>query len=196
MAHHFESLSVAALPANLLALPAVAPAMWLGMLAAIAGQLPAIPVEPLNWLNSLLLAYIAQVARWLGEPGWAQVELGLGGPGALRLRGPRDRRASPLRRGGAAPVAAPPRAAAGLAPARRSALGIALAPARADGAARPRRRAHRPRACACRSSTSARATRSCSSPPGRAGPGRRRAAPGGADVASSLRAAASTGSRR
>ena len=80
MAHHFEALSVAALPANLLALPAVAPAMWLGMLAGIAGQLPAVPVEPLNWLNSLCLGYIAQVAHWFGSPSWAQLELGLGDP--------------------------------------------------------------------------------------------------------------------
>ncbi len=43
MAHHFDSLSLAALPANLLALPAVAPAMWLGMLSATAAQLPARP---------------------------------------------------------------------------------------------------------------------------------------------------------
>ena len=68
MANAFGTLSVAALPANLLALPAVAPSMWLGMLVGVAGQLPAFPVEPLNWLNSLLLAYIAQVASWLGEP--------------------------------------------------------------------------------------------------------------------------------
>ena len=31
MAHHFEQFSPVALPANVLALPAVAPAMWLGM---------------------------------------------------------------------------------------------------------------------------------------------------------------------
>jgi competence protein ComEC len=85
MAHHFDALSLAALPANLLALPAVAPAMWLGMLVGILGQLPAIPVEPLNWLNSLLLGYIAQVARWMAEPGWASVRLGLGSPAALAL---------------------------------------------------------------------------------------------------------------
>ncbi|HEX5893799.1 MAG TPA: ComEC/Rec2 family competence protein, partial [Solirubrobacterales bacterium] len=71
MAHHFEQFSPVALPANVLALPAVAPAMWLGMLAGLAGQFPAIPVEPLNWLNSLCLAYIAQVAHWLGSPDWA-----------------------------------------------------------------------------------------------------------------------------
>ncbi len=83
MAHHFDSFSLAALPANLLALPAVAPAMWLGMLAGIAGQLPAIPVEPINWLNSLCLAYIAQIAHWLASPGWALVEIPLATPLAV-----------------------------------------------------------------------------------------------------------------
>lgn len=81
MAHHFETLSLAALPANLLALPAVAPVMWLGMLAAIAGQVPAIPVEPLNAVNALLIGYIAWVAHAFGSAGWAQagLRLSLGG---------------------------------------------------------------------------------------------------------------------
>jgi competence protein ComEC len=83
MAHHFDSFSLAALPANLLALPAVAPAMWLGMLAGIAGQLPAIPVEPVNWLNSLCLAYIAQIAHWLAAPSWSVVEIPLATPVAV-----------------------------------------------------------------------------------------------------------------
>ena len=39
MALHFEQVSLVSLPANLLAAPAVAPVMWLGMLAAAAGQL-------------------------------------------------------------------------------------------------------------------------------------------------------------
>jgi competence protein ComEC len=77
MAHHFESVSVTALPANLLALPAVAPVMWLGMLAAIAGQAPFLPVEPLNSLNALLIAYIAQVAHWMARPEWALAEMAL-----------------------------------------------------------------------------------------------------------------------
>ena len=94
MAHHFGSLSIAALPANLLALPAVAPAMWLGMLSAGLAQLPWIPVEPLNWLNSLCLGYIAQVARWLGSPGWAQVSWG---------SAPRSRWRSPTRCSSAPP---------------------------------------------------------------------------------------------
>ena len=38
LAHHFGSVPLAGLPANLLALPAVAPAMWLGMLKIAAGQ--------------------------------------------------------------------------------------------------------------------------------------------------------------
>ncbi len=83
MAHHFDSFSLAALPANLLALPAVAPAMWLGMLAGIAGQLPAIPVEPINWLDSLCLAYIAQIAHWLATPTWSLVEIPLPTPLAV-----------------------------------------------------------------------------------------------------------------
>ena len=78
---HFEEFSTTTLAANLLALPAVAPAMWLGMLAAAAGQVPGLPVEALNALDAPLLAYIAQVAAWCGRPSWASlhVHLGLGG---------------------------------------------------------------------------------------------------------------------
>jgi competence protein ComEC len=81
IAFHFEAFSTNTLFANLLAMPAVAPAMWLGMLAAAAGQVPGFPVEAFNAVNALLLAYIAQVAAWCGRPGWAypQVRLGAGG---------------------------------------------------------------------------------------------------------------------
>jgi len=81
IAFHFEAISTNTLFANLLAMPAVAPAMWLGMLAAGAGQVPGFPVEAFNAVNALLLAYIAQVAAWCGRPGWAypQVRLGAGG---------------------------------------------------------------------------------------------------------------------
>jgi competence protein ComEC len=80
MAHHFEAVSVAAVPANLLVLPAVAPLMWLGMLAALVGQLPWLPVQPLTGLAGLLAAYVAQVAHWLGAPGWARATVSLPGP--------------------------------------------------------------------------------------------------------------------
>lgn len=79
MAADFERVSIAALPANLLALPAVAPAMWLGMLAAAAGQLPGLPVEPLNAVNQLVLAYVEQVARWMAAPSWAVIGVRLHG---------------------------------------------------------------------------------------------------------------------
>lgn len=81
IAFHFEGFSTTTLAANLLALPAVAPAMWLGMLTAAAGQVPGLPVGALGAVNALLLAYIAQVAAWCGRPSWAylHVHLGLGG---------------------------------------------------------------------------------------------------------------------
>ncbi|HSK50964.1 MAG TPA: ComEC/Rec2 family competence protein [Solirubrobacterales bacterium] len=83
IAFHFGTLSTTTLLANLLALPAVAPAMWLGMLCAAAAQVPGLPLEPLNAVNALLLAYIAQVAEWCGGPPWAEVEVRLGAGGLI-----------------------------------------------------------------------------------------------------------------
>ena len=83
IAFHFGELSTTTLVANLLALPAVAPAMWLGMLAAAGGQVPGLPLEPLNQLNALLLAYIAQVASWCGRPDWALLHVRLGLTGMI-----------------------------------------------------------------------------------------------------------------
>lgn len=81
IAFHFETASTTTLVANVLALPAVAPAMWLGMCSAGLAQLPGVPLGPLNGLDALLLAYVAQVAAWCSEPDWAevQVHLGIGG---------------------------------------------------------------------------------------------------------------------
>jgi competence protein ComEC len=83
MAHHFGTASLVALPANVLALPAVAPVMWLGMLVAALGQLHWVPVEPLTWLAGALAGYIAQVAGWLAAPSWAQVDASLPGAPAV-----------------------------------------------------------------------------------------------------------------
>ncbi|HVY78096.1 MAG TPA: ComEC/Rec2 family competence protein [Solirubrobacterales bacterium] len=82
IAFHFEALSTTTLLANLLALPAVAPAMWLGMLTAIGAQVPGFPAVVPNALAAPLLAYIAAVARWCGRPGWAYLDVHLG-PGGL-----------------------------------------------------------------------------------------------------------------
>ncbi|HWO16558.1 MAG TPA: ComEC/Rec2 family competence protein [Solirubrobacterales bacterium] len=85
IAFHFEAVSTTTLAANLLALPAVAPAMWLGMLVAAAGQVPAFPVELLNSLNAFLLAYIDQIAAWCGRPSWAYLEGIHLGPGGVAV---------------------------------------------------------------------------------------------------------------
>ena len=102
-------------PGNLLALPAVPPMMWLGMLASIVGQVPGVPVAPLTALAGLLAAYVAQVAHWLAAPEWARIGIELRGgasvlppmaPGRRRRRTARvpapasSRRRSPPRRAG------------------------------------------------------------------------------------------------
>jgi len=78
---HFGELSTVSLVANLLALPAVAPAMWLGMLSSIGAQAPGFPAAVPNAVAAPLLAYIAAVANWCGQPRWAllEVEMGLRG---------------------------------------------------------------------------------------------------------------------
>jgi competence protein ComEC len=81
IAFHFERLSTMTLVANVLALPAVAPAMWLGMASAGAAQVPGFPTELLNVPNSVLLAYIAQVAAWCAQPDWAELEVHMSGTG-------------------------------------------------------------------------------------------------------------------
>jgi competence protein ComEC len=74
----FEEISLTSLAANVLALPAVAPAMWLGMVSAALAQIPGVPLTPLNGLDALLLAYIAQVAAWCGRPSWAVLHVHIG----------------------------------------------------------------------------------------------------------------------
>jgi competence protein ComEC len=78
IAYVFEEISMTSLVANVLALPAVAPAMWLGMVSAALAQIPGTPLAPLNGLDALLLAYIAQVAAWCGRPTWAVLHVHIG----------------------------------------------------------------------------------------------------------------------
>jgi competence protein ComEC len=70
LAAHFDEVSVVSLPANLAAAAAVAPIMWLGMLAAAVGQAGAGLAAPLNALNAPLLAFVDGVAAVAaGVPG-------------------------------------------------------------------------------------------------------------------------------
>jgi competence protein ComEC len=83
IAFHFEALSTTTLISNLLALPAIAPAMWLGTFVSIGAQVPGFPAAVPNAIAAPLLAYIAEVARWCGRPGWAYIEVRLGLAGLL-----------------------------------------------------------------------------------------------------------------
>lgn len=87
IAFHFGELSTTTLLANLLAAPAVAPAMWLGMASVAAGQVPGFPVEVLNCPSSVLLAYVAQVAEWCGGPSWAFLHVEVGAAGLIACYG-------------------------------------------------------------------------------------------------------------
>src|SRR6185312_7824858 len=63
LAHHFDRVSPVSLPANLLATPAVAPAMWLGMLSAAAAQV----ATPLAHLLDALALYPLAFLSWLAH---------------------------------------------------------------------------------------------------------------------------------
>jgi len=60
---HFGRLTPLAVPANLLALPAVAPILWLAALAALAGSAWAPLATPFLGLADLLASYVLWVAR-------------------------------------------------------------------------------------------------------------------------------------
>ena len=85
MAFHFERVSLAALPANLAALPAIPLVMWTGMLSAAAAQVWIVPAELLNALNGFFLAYVAAVARWGARLPGAVAEVGIDGPVQLAI---------------------------------------------------------------------------------------------------------------
>ena len=79
LALHFGQLSLVSLPANLLAVPAVAPVMWLG---AIAGVLGGAVAGVCNAISALPLAYLAWLGRTAAEVPHASVPLQLPGPAA------------------------------------------------------------------------------------------------------------------
>jgi competence protein ComEC len=96
LAHHFDSAPLAGLPANLLALPAVAPAMWLGMVKTGLGQLT-VALRPLEVVAELLdalarllgpvtavpVAYLARLAEAFADLPGGQLALPLGTPAAV-----------------------------------------------------------------------------------------------------------------
>ena len=141
IALHFDRTSLVSVPANLLAAPVVAPVMWLGMLAGVAGQVSAAAATPFTALAEPLLGYLT----WLGDAAAkmpsaevavapavvAAVSVALAAPVLVAHRAPACRRRRPRRH------------------LRRRSRSCTRR-------ARPRRR---PTACGSPSSTSARATR-------------------------------------
>jgi competence protein ComEC len=83
MALHFEQVSLASLPANLLAAAVVAPIMWLGMVGIAVGQVTPELVAPLNLLCAPLLGYLQWVAHAAATAPLASVPIRLGGPAGL-----------------------------------------------------------------------------------------------------------------
>lgn len=69
----FDQTSLVSLPANVLAEPAVAPVMWLGMLASALGQFAPGPASVCTALAGFPLAYIAWVADTAASMPFAQV---------------------------------------------------------------------------------------------------------------------------
>lgn len=83
LAFHFERVSLVSLPANLLAVVAVAPVMWLGMLAvAAATVLPPLAEIP-NALAAYPLAYLGWLAEACARVPHAAVPLRLGSAAGL-----------------------------------------------------------------------------------------------------------------
>jgi competence protein ComEC len=83
LAFHFGRVSLASLPANLLAAPAVAPIMWLGMIAAALGQAAPVLAAPVNALAAYPLAYLEWLAHAAANAPAAAVDLRLGSPLAV-----------------------------------------------------------------------------------------------------------------
>ncbi len=82
VALHFEAISVASVPVNVLAIPAIAPAMWAGMIELAVGQLEVIPVigapivelvcSAIGWLVAVPLGFLSGLARSAASLPWAR----------------------------------------------------------------------------------------------------------------------------
>jgi competence protein ComEC len=93
LAHDFGAISLAALPANLIALPAVAPVMWIGMAEAALAQLTTLGGTPAAVVGAACRAagiasgagigWVSGTARRLAQPGWAQAPIHLSTPAVV-----------------------------------------------------------------------------------------------------------------
>jgi competence protein ComEC len=91
LAHEFGAVSIAALPANLVAFPAVAPIMWIGMGEAALEQLGGPLAHALEVVgapvSALALRWVAGVATRFADPSWAQAQIRLSWPAVAAIHG-------------------------------------------------------------------------------------------------------------
>lgn len=87
IALHFERLSLASVPANLLAAPVIASVMWLGVLAGAAGALWAPAATALNAVNAYPLAYLGGLAHTAAHLPLASVAVPLSLPALVAIYG-------------------------------------------------------------------------------------------------------------
>jgi competence protein ComEC len=82
VAHHFGTVSLASVPANIAALPLIAPIMWIGMLRGLLGQVaPSGPVnDVLGRVLVPLLAGFERLAALFADAPGSTVALSLDGP--------------------------------------------------------------------------------------------------------------------
>ena len=70
---HFHTLQLLAVPANVLAAPAVAPLLGLALAAAAVSPFSASAAAALAWLNGWCAAYLVMIARLVGGLPFAQI---------------------------------------------------------------------------------------------------------------------------
>jgi competence protein ComEC len=91
LANEFGAVSIAALPANVVAFPAVAPIMWIGMgeaaLEQLGGPLAHASEAVAAPLSALALRWVAGVATRFADPSWAQAEVRLSWPAVGAIYG-------------------------------------------------------------------------------------------------------------
>lgn len=85
LAVHFERLSLVSVPANLLAVLAVGPVMWIGTLAAALGQLSPTLAAPVAAVATWPLGFLAWTGRACADLPLAEVEVGLPGPAGVAV---------------------------------------------------------------------------------------------------------------
>ena len=90
-----RQVSLASLPANLLAAPAIAPVMWLGVLAAAAAQVAEPLAAPFTALTGPLLVYLQTVAHLTADTPLSVVRVDASPAAIAAGCGDRRRRASP-----------------------------------------------------------------------------------------------------